>query len=301
MLVRKKKIGKLFTIPVIFASIIIFLAVFVTIFGPVIKPYDETATDVINAQQGISAEHLLGTDSLGRDSLSRLIVGCRTTLVNSVMVVVISIMIGVPLGMIAGYYGKAFDNIYMRICDVLCAFPVLLLAFVLVGIFGRGTINVVIALGIIFTPMISKLSRSLVIVQKKLSYVQVAKVAGYSNLTILFREILPNCIGTMMAEITLDLGSAIGSLAAMSYCGLGVQPPTADWGVMIQDNMAMIYKEPVLALVPGIAIVLVVTSLSVLSDSIRVYMDPTQRVLPAIRKYKKKIKPLEYKPKGGIL
>ncbi|MDO4168065.1 MAG: ABC transporter permease [Eubacteriales bacterium] len=301
MLGRKKKVGKLFTVPVIAASIIISLAVVVTIFGPVIKPYDETVTDILNASQGVSAKHLLGTDSLGRDSLSRLIVGCRTTLLNSIMVVLISIMIGIPLGMLAGYYGKIFDNIYMRICDVLCAFPVLLLAFVFVGIFGRGTANVVVALGIIFTPMISKLSRSLVMVQKKLPYVQVAKVAGYSDVTILFREILPNCVGTMMAEITLDIGSAIGSLAAMSYCGLGVQPPAADWGVMLQDNMAMIHKEPLLALAPGIAIVLVVTSLSVLSDSIRVYIDPTQRVLPTIKKYKKKMGLRVFHQEGGML
>lgn len=285
-----KKIGRLFTIPMICSTVILVVALIMIVFGPQIKPYDEKATNIVNANQGVSSSHLLGTDSMGRDNLSRLITGCRTTLLDSLMVIAISVFIGVPLGMIAGYFGGWFDSIYMRVCDVLCAFPVLLLAFVLVAAFGRGTMNVIIALGIIFTPMISKLSRSLVMVQKNLPYVQVAKVVGYSDLTIIFREILPNCIGTMLAEITLDVGAAMGSLASMSYCGLGVQPPTADWGLMLDDNISMIHIHPVLALVPGIAIVLVVTSLSVVSDTLRVYMDPTQRVLPSIKTYKKRHK-----------
>lgn len=290
MIFRKKKVGKFFTLPVIVASIIILLVVIVIIIGPWIKPYDETAIDVLNSNQGVSKEHLLGTDSMGRDNLSRLIMGCRTTLLNAIMVVGISVVIGVPLGMIAGYYGKWLDAIYMRVCDVLCAFPVLLLAFVLVAAFGRGTANVIIALGIIFTPMISKLARASVVVQKNLPYVQVAKVTGYSDFTIIFREILPNCLGILLAEITLDIGAAMGSLASMSYCGLGVQPPTADWGLMLDDNMSMIYIHPVLAVMPGIAIVLVVTAFSILSDALLVYMDPTQRVLPSIRVFKKKNK-----------
>lgn len=283
-----RKIGRLFTIPMIIATIILIITLVLILFGPLLKPYDETAINVINANQKVSSEHLLGTDSLGRDNLSRLITGCRTTVLNAVMVIIISVTIGVPLGMMAGYFGGWFDTFYMRICDVLCAFPVLLLAFVLIAIFGRGTANVIIALGIIFTPMISKLSRSTVLVQKNLPYVQAAQVIGYSHLRIIFREILPNCIGTLLAEVTLDIGAAMGSLASMSYCGLGVQPPTADWGIMLDDNMSMIYEHPLLALVPGIAIVLVVTSLSIVSDNLRIYMDPTQRVLPSIRVYKKK-------------
>lgn len=283
-----KKVGRLFTLPMICAVFILFVAAFTIVFGSYIKPYDETKIDVVNANQGVSSSHLLGTDSLGRDNLSRLIMGCRTTVLSALMVVVISIMIGVPLGMLAGYYGGIVDAVVMRISDVLCAFPVLLLAFVLVAAFGRGTTNVIIALGIIFTPMISKLSRTTTMVQKNLPYVQVAKVTGYSDFSIIFREILPNCVGTLLAEITLDIGAAIGSLASMSYCGLGVQPPTADWGLMLDDNMSMIYVHPFLALIPGIAIVLMVTSLAVFSDTLRTYMDPTQRVLPSIKKYKRR-------------
>ncbi len=283
-----KKVGRLFTIPLIVSGLVLLVAIILILFGPVIKPYDGSQIDILNANQPVSSSHLFGTDSMGRDNLSRLIMGCRTTVLSALLVVAISVAIGVPLGMLSGYYGGFIDSVIMRISDVLCAFPVLLLAFVFVAAFGRGTTNVILALGIIFTPMICKVSRATTMVQKNLPYVQVAKVTGYSDFTIIFREILPNCVGTLMAEITLDIGAAIGSLASMSYCGLGVQPPTADWGVMLDDNMSMIHIHPILALVPGIAIVLVVTSLTVFSDALRTYMDPTQRVLPSIKKYKRK-------------
>lgn len=286
---KEKSEGVFFTPLVTIAMVIMIILIFVILFADVIMPYDPNMPDILEANGAPCAEHLLGTDGMGRDILSRLIIGSRTTLLNAFLVVLISVVVGIPLGLFCGYYQGFIDTLYVRFCDILLSFPALLLGFVLVAALGKGSSNAVIATGIVYVPMISKLARSLMITEKNKVYVEAARTLGYSDLRIIFRHILPNCVSTLMAELTLDIGYAIGSLASMSFVGLGVQPPTSDWGNMLQENLSIIFTNTLPALAPGIAIVITITSFNILSDGIQMYLDPMSRNLPTVSKYKKKL------------
>ncbi|MCL2472628.1 MAG: ABC transporter permease, partial [Treponema sp.] len=180
-----------------------------------------------------------------------------------------------------------FDYIVGRFCDVLLSFPSLLLAFLFVAALGRGIVNAVIALGIVYVPMLTRLVRSLTMVEKNKTYVEAAESVGFSRPYILFRHILPNCVDTMLVQLTLDLAYAILDLAALSFIGLGVSPPTADWGAMLQEGRNFLLQGPLLALSPGAAIVITVISLNIFSDCITQYLDPESRVLPSFEKIEK--------------
>lgn len=284
---KEKKLGKLFTPSVTISLIILILIVVSVCFAGVIAQYDPDQIDLANMLKGPSAEHWLGTDKTGRDIFSRLLYGGRTSMLGAFGVVGISIIIGVPIGLFSGYHGGKIDSILMRICDVIVSFPALLLAFVFVAAFGRGLFNAVLALGIIYIPMLAKLTRSLVLVEKNKTYVEAAKSIGFSDMSILFKQILPNCISTMMVELTLDLGYAILDLASMSFLGLGVQPPTSDWGAMLEEGRIYLTTSPMCAVAPGLMIVITVVALNIFSDGIQGYLDPTQRKLPSIRSYRK--------------
>ncbi len=289
---KQKKMGRaghLFTLPVIISLSVLVLIVGSVILANVLATHDPNALDLGNMMKPPSGEHLLGTDRNGRDLFSRLLYGGRTSLLGAFGVVLISIIIGVPVGLLSGYYGKRLDAILMRICDVIVAFPALLLAFVFVASFGRGLRNAVIALGIIYVPMLAKLTRSLVMVEKNKTYVEAALSIGFNDRQIIFKQILPNCISTLMVQLTLDLGYAILDLASMSFLGLGVQPPTADWGAMLEEGRIYLTTAPVMALAPGFAIILTVVALNIFSDGVQAYLDPSQRALPSIKKFKKKV------------
>jgi peptide/nickel transport system permease protein len=199
-------------------------------------------------------------------------------------VVLLSVLIGAPLGLFCGYYGGKFDAIVGRVCDVLLSFPSLLLAFLLVAALGRGITNAVIALGIIYVPMLTRLVRSLTLVEKNKTYVEAAESIGFSRPYVLFRHILPNCADTVMVQLTLDLAYAILDLAALSFIGLGVSPPTADWGAMLDEGRNFLLQSPLLALAPGAAIVLLVLSLNIFCDCLAQYIDPQDRILPSFEK-----------------
>lgn len=286
--VKRKRNGKLFTIPVIICTVLLVVVLLGTLFAPVLTQYNPDKTDMLSAFLKPSAEHLLGTDNLGRDEFTRLLYGGRTTILNALAAVLISIVIGIPLGLLCGYYGGILDTLIMRLWDCILAFPALLLAFILVAAFGSGSQNAVIAIGIVYIPMISKLARSMAITEKTKAYVEACKTFGYSGFRIIFIHILPNCVSTLLAELTLDFGTAIMSLASLSFLGLGVQLPKSDWGAMLQEGMAVILKEPSLIVYPAVAIVVTVVSLNVVSDSIQMYLDPDQRKLPSFAKYRKK-------------
>jgi len=287
LLISKQSTGTLFTVPVIITFLILLVILTAAIFAPVISPYNPNKLNLYESLQSPSVTHLLGTDKSGRDIFSRILFGARTTLLSAVGVVFISVAVGVPLGLISGYFGKFVDSIIMRAWDVVLAFPSLLLAFVFVAAFGKGLVNAVFAIGIVYIPMISRFSRSLALTEKNKIYVQSAKSLGYSNMRILFRHIFPNCVSTLIAEITLDLGYAILDLASLNFIGLGVQPPTADWGAMLQEGMIYLGTNPLMALAPGIAIIVTVVSFNVLSDGIQAYLDPSQRKLPSVKKVKR--------------
>jgi peptide/nickel transport system permease protein len=283
---KKKTKGTLFTTPMIIASAILLLIVFCALFGKLIAPYDPDKINLSSTYQSPTAAHWFGTDNIGRDQFSRMLCGAQSTILNALMVVLISVAVGVPVGLLCGFYSGIADNVVMRVWDILMSLPPLILAFVFVAVFGRGEYNAVLATGIVFIPMISKLARSLILTEKSQLYVEAARSMGYSDMRIIFIHILPNCVSTLLSELTLDLGYAILSLATLSYLGFGVSPPASDWGSILQSGMSMLFRAPMVALAPGAAIVLTVVSLNVVSDCIQMYLDPNQRKLPSFRRFR---------------
>ncbi|MDY5022088.1 MAG: ABC transporter permease [Blautia sp.] len=287
---RKRKEGTVFTVSMVIAMIILAILILCCIFAPIISPYSPTEQNLADSLALPSAQHLLGADKVGRDLLTRLFYGGRTTLISALGVVAFSVIAGVPLGLISGYYGGVADMIIGRICDIVLSFPSLLLAFVFVAGFGRGMLNAVLALGIVYVPMLTRLVRSLTLVEKNKTYVEAATSIGYSDARIMFRHILPNCVSSITVQITLDLAYAILDLASLSFLGLGVQPPTADWGAMLDEGRNFLLMNPYLALAPGAAIVLTVVSLNIFSDGLHQYFEPVQRKLPSFKKVEKRMK-----------
>ena len=283
----REKLKSFFAVPVSISLAVLLFVLFTAIMADRIATHDPNSMDVRQTLSAPSGEHLLGTDKNGRDLFSRLVVGSRVTILSAFGVVLISAVIAVPLGMAAGYYGGLIDKISMRIFDVILSFPSLLLAFVFVSAFGRGILNAVVALGIVYVPMLAKLARSTVLVEKNKVYVEAARSIGYSGPYIMMAEILPNCIDTLAVQMTLDIGYAILDLASMSFLGLGVQPPTSDWGAMLEEGWVVITASPLVALAPGMMIVTTVVALNVFCDGVRAYLNPAQRKLPSRRKFKK--------------
>ena len=235
------------------------------------------AQDLSNSLQLPGGEHLLGTDKLGRDVWARIIYGAQPTLLGALVVIVISGGIGIPLGLVAGYYGGRIDAAIMRVLDALLAFPALLLAILIVATFGRGLGTVVIALGLIYVPAMARLVRSVTIVQRSLSYVDAARVLGFSDGRVIFRHILPNLVAAVVVQSTIDLAYAILDIAALSFLGLGQQPPDPDWGSMLSDGRAYLLQNAWPAVSAGIAIMLTVVSFNLFGDGLRAQLDPRER------------------------
>jgi peptide/nickel transport system permease protein len=283
----KKTEGTFFTPSLLVSGSVLLLIILCCVLAPLIAPYGESEQDLAASLAPVSAEHLLGADKMGRDLFSRLLYGGRVTLISALGVVLLSVLIGAPLGLFSGFYGGKFDSIVGRFCDVLLSFPSLLLAFLFVAALGRGITSAVIALGIVYVPMLTRLVRSLTLVEKTKTYVEAAESVGFSRPYILFRHILPNCVYTVLVQLTMDLAYAILDLAALSFIGLGVSPPTADWGAMLQEGRNFLLQSPLLALAPGAAIVVTVIDLNIFSDCITQYFDPQARVLPSFEKMEK--------------
>ena len=236
--------GSVFTVPMAIALGVLVLVILCCIFAPMISPYSPTEQNLSQALAQPGGGHLLGTDNVGRDLLTRLFYGGRTTLLSALGVVALSMVIGIPLGLISGTLEAGWTPLLARICDVVLSFPSLLLAFVFVAGFGRGVSNSIIALGIVYVPMLVRLVRSLTLVEKNKTYVEAAMSIGYSDMRIMFCHILPNCISTVTVQVTLDLAYAILDLASLSFLGLGVQPPTADWGAMLDEGRNFLLRNP---------------------------------------------------------
>lgn len=287
---RKSNNGTFFTVPVIVSGLILLFIVLCAVFATHIAPYNPEENDyAASLAKAFSPGHLLGTDRIGRDLLSRLLCGAQTSIINSFLIVAFEVMVGVPIGMLCGYYGGKLDTMVMRIWDIISAVPSLLLAFVLVAAFGKGTYSGVLAIGIVFTPLTAKLARSLIMTEKKSVYVEACQSLGYSDSRIIFIHILPNIVTTMIAQFTLDIGSAITSMATLSYLGIGVQPPGADWGTLLKDGMSMLYLNPILLIAPALAIMITSIAINIFSDGIQSYIDPGQRKMPTFKQYRKKL------------
>ena len=256
---------------------IILAFIFAALIGPYLTVYDPLEIDLSNKYQGMSIEHPLGTDSLGRDTLTRLVYGARITFIISFTSVLSGAFIGMIFGVVAGYFGGKLDAIIMRATDVLLAFPGLLLAIAIVAILGSGISNTIIAIAIYSIPYIARIVRGSVISIRDSEYIQSAKVIGSSDVRIIFLHIIPNSISQVIVNTTLSLGTAILTSSALSFLGLGVQPPRPEWGAMLTKAREALRSVPIAALAPGIAITLVVLSFSLMGDGLRDALDPRLR------------------------
>lgn len=239
------------------------------VFAPFVAPYPPDAVDFTAVNAGPSAAHWLGTDGLGRDLLSRLVYGARTALLGPLLVVIGSTIIGMLLGLLAGWRGGWIDAVLGRVFDVLFAFPSLLLAIMAVALFGKGLVAPVIAMSIAYAPFVARLTRALVKAERTRPYVAAYRVQGFGGAWIAFRRVLPNVTPIVGAQSTLNFGYVLAELAGLSFLGLGVQPPTPDWGAMIneaQSGVAGGYFLP--AIVPAVAVVLVVVAVNIIGEEL---------------------------------
>jgi peptide/nickel transport system permease protein len=255
---------------------IVLVLLIVIVFAPLIAPKDPNFGVLADSLHKPGSGYLLGADKNGRDVLSRLIYGTRTAIGGALAVVLISELIGVPIGIWAAYRGGWIDEVVTRIWDMLLAFPPLLLSFAVVAAFGPSLRNVVISLGILYVPFTSRVVRGVTLVQKEMVYTEAARAMGYGRARIVFRHILPNCISPVIVVSSLDLAYALLDIAALSFLGLGIQPPTADWGSMLSEGQVVLLTAPHLALAAGFAIVLGVLGFNLLGDGLRDVLDPRQ-------------------------
>lgn len=262
---------------VVVSFFFIILLIGAAIFAPYLAPYDPYDQNLKKPLQQPSLEHWLGTDQLGRDILSRAIYGTRVSLQVGIISVGVATIIGMTLGMIAGYFGGWLDNIIMRIIDALLSIPALLLALIFAAMLGGGLANVMIALGIALVPTYCRLMRGQVLNIKENDYVMAGKVLGAGHLRVMLYHILPNCLPPLIVLITINLGTAILAEAALSFLGMGISPPTAAWGNMINDGRQYLLTQPLLSFAPGICILLVVLSFNTLGDGLRDALDPRLR------------------------
>ena len=243
-------------------------------FAPVLAPYDPAQQSLLERRKGPSAEHLLGTDEFGRDILSRVIYGARVSLVVAVASVGIGLVLGTALGALAGYVGGVVDTVVMRTMDLLLAFPYLLLAIVIVAVLGPGLANTIIAIGIWAVPNFARVARSAIVQMKERDFVAAARALGAKDGRIVGRHLVPNIVSTLVVYASLYLAYAILMEAALSFLGLGVQPPTASWAVMIASGRNYITSAPHIATIPGLAIALAVLGFNLLGDALRDVFDP---------------------------
>lgn len=255
--------------------IIIVVIILAAIFAPVICPYDPYIQDLRNALAKPSAEHILGTDSFGRDLFTRIVYGARISLIIGLIPSIIAIIIGTVMGLMAGFLGKTADFIIMRLADIVLSFPSLLLAMVIMYTLGASLLNLFIALSIINWGMTARTVRAQTLQLREKEFVEAARSVGVKNWTIMFRHILPNCIPSLIVIFTLDIPGAIMSEASLSFLGVGARPPEASWGLMVSENKDNLTKAPWVALFPGIAIMLLVLAFNFVGDAMRDALDPT--------------------------
>ena len=246
----------------------------ITIFAKYICPYDPYAQDLSQAMQPPSAAHPMGTDTYGRDMLSRVLIGAQTSISSTFALVAIITVFGTIVGIFCGYYGGVVDSVMMRISDICLAFPGLVFAMAVAAILNGGVQNAVIALALISWPKYSRIARSQTLSMKSLPYMQAAQLAGDSALQMIVRHVLPNIVGPILVTSMLDIGTMMMEIAGLSFLGLGAQPPVAEWGSMMSSGRSMLQTYPWIVLSPGLAIFVSVVIFNLLGDTIRDYMDP---------------------------
>ncbi|MCX2728089.1 ABC transporter permease [Thermomicrobium sp. 4228-Ro] len=263
---------------------LLFLAVLaiMTVVGPTLAPYDPLQTSLgMRLKPPGTPGHPLGTDELGRDVLSRLLYGARPSIGVGFAAVGVAMLIGVPIGLLAGYFGGLFDTIVSRIVDVLLAFPYVLLAIAVVAALGPGLFNAMLAVGIAGVPYYVRIVRASALALRDQEFIQASRALGAGHGRILFRHVLPNALSPLIVAATLDVGWMITAAAGLSFLGLGAQPPQPEWGVMLSDGRQYVGVAPHLALVPGFAIFSVVLALNLVGDGLRDALDPRLRGVTA--------------------
>ena len=256
---------------------IVLLYILVAIFAPLLAPYDPVEQELANMLQTPSAEHLLGTDEVGRDILSRIIYGARISMKVGFYAVGVAFILGVPLGIFAGFYGGKVDLIIMRMMDVLLAFPGILLSIVFVSVLGPNLNNAILSVGIFTVPNFALMARGEALTLRNSEFVEAARAMGSSNLRIIFSHILINIVSPLIVMGTLSFGTAIITTAGMGFLGIGAQPPTPEWGAMLSSGRQYLLVAPHVTTYTGLAILFLVLGLNLLGDGLRDVLDPKMK------------------------
>jgi ABC-type dipeptide/oligopeptide/nickel transport system permease subunit len=262
---------------VVFGLIVLLFFLAVSLFAPWITPYDPYDNDVGNALLQPSKTHLLGTDILGRDILSRVIYGARTSLLIGLLVVGISTIVGTILGIVAGYYGGWIYTVIMRLIDAYMAFPMIILALGVASMLGGGIKNVVIALSVAMMPGYARLMCGQALSVKENDYIMAERSMGAASLRVMVKHVIPNCLSPLIVMVTMMIGSVILAESGLSFLGVGITPPTAAWGSMVNEGRPYLLSQPLLSFAPGIAIMLVVFAFNMVGDGLRDALDPSLR------------------------
>jgi len=256
------------------AAFVLLLIVLSAIFAPLLAPYDPYQGNVMTRLKPVGFEgHVLGTDETGRDMLSRLLHGGRLSLLSGLVPVVFALLIGGTLGILAGFLGGFWNSVIMRVTDVFFAFPSILLAIAIVGLLGAGLFNTLLSLTLVFIPQVIRISESVTTQVRSLDFVEAAKLSGAGPLTLIRHQILPNVLGPILVYATSLVSLSIILAAGLSFLGLGVTPPTAEWGLMLNALRQAIYVDPVLAALPGAVIFITSMCFNLISDGLRAAMD----------------------------
>lgn len=271
LLVRKK--------PALVGLILCVVVLFCALFPAVLAPYDPLELNVKDRLQTPSRAHWLGTDELGRDVLTRIIYGARVSVSVGVISIFIALAVGVPLGVLSAFYGGAVDSVAMRIMDALAAFPAILLALAILSAMGPNIRNAMIAIGIVYLPAFSRVTRSAVLSVQGNEFVDAARASGATNIYLMSKTLLPNCMAPVMVHASIGFANAIITEAALSFLGLGAQPPTPSWGAMLQQGRQFMSQNVVYSIAAGGAIFLTVLGLNLVGDGLRDVLDPRLRGL----------------------
>lgn len=253
---------------------ILLVLLVVAVLAPQIAPYHYAYSIRPDSLQSPNLKHLLGADEQGRDILSRIIYGARISLLVGVEAVALSLLAGIILGALAGYYGGLIDNVIMRFMDIMLAFPPLLLAIAFMAVLGRGLNNAIIAIGIVAIPEYARIVRGSVLSVRENEYVEAARAIGDNDRQVIFHHVLPNVMAPIIVRATLGVSAAILEAAALGFLGLGVQPPEAEWGAMLGSGRSAIFSAPHMVTFPGVAITVTVLAFNLLGDGLRDALDP---------------------------
>lgn len=272
---RWKGVRRAFRHPLIVTgSVVLVLIGIAALFGRQLAPYDPELMDFAATFAPPGPAHLFGTDEFGRDVFSRVLYGAAVSYRVAFVAVFISATVGVFLGAIAGFYGRWLDEIVMRVMDILFAFPAVLLAITVMAILGRGVTNAMIAIAVVYIPIFARVTRGAVLSVRGREFVSAARALGQNDPTIIFKHILPNALGPIIVQTSLSLAFAILAEAALSYFGLGTQPPEASWGRMLSEGRSFFAQAPWMGIFPGLAIMLSVMGFNFVGDGLRDLLDP---------------------------